>query len=81
MGVDCGISNPKFTVPAMLIMGEKDYILKFPGIDDYIRGGVVKQLVHDYEITFISEGSHFVNEQLPEKVNQLIIAFLDKQSP
>ena len=78
--VDCGITDPKVTVPAMLIMGEKDYVLKFPGMEDNIRSGAAKQFVPDYEIIYLPEGNHFVHEQLPDKVNQLIIAFLDKQS-
>ena len=61
-------------------MGEKDYVFKFPGMEDYIRSGAVKQIVPDLEIIYIPEGSHFVHEQIPEKVNQLIIEFLDKQS-
>ncbi|MED6108860.1 hypothetical protein PIB30_028180 [Stylosanthes scabra] len=77
---DFGLSDPKVNVPALLIMGEKDYVLKFPGMEDYIRSGVVKHFVPDMDITYIPEGSHFVHEQVPEKVNQLIIEFLHKQS-
>ena len=78
MNVDIGISDPKVTSPALLIMGEKDYSLKFPGIDDYIRSGAVKDFVLDLDITFLAEGSHFVHEQFPEQVNHLIVNFLDK---
>jgi len=78
--VDAGLSDVKVTIPSLLIVGEKDYVLKFPGMEDYIRSGAVKNFVPDLEITYIPEGSHFVHEQMPEKVNQLIIEFLDKQS-
>ncbi|KAI4333979.1 hypothetical protein L6164_018723 [Bauhinia variegata] len=78
--VESGINDPKVTVPALLIMGEKDYVIKFPGIEEYIRSGAVKNFVPDLEIIFVPEGTHFVHEQLPEEVNQLIISFLDKQS-
>ncbi|KAK7263645.1 hypothetical protein RJT34_31239 [Clitoria ternatea] len=78
--VETGLSDVKVTIPALLIMGEKDYVFKFPGMEDYIRSGAVKQFVPDLEIIYIPEGNHFVHEQLPEKVNQLIIEFLDKQS-
>lgn len=61
-------------------MGEKDYCFKFPGMEDYIRSGAVKHFVPDLEIIYIPEGSHFVHEQYPEKVNQLIIEFFDKQN-
>ena len=67
-------------VPAMLIMGEKDYVLKFPGMEDYIRSGMVKKFVPNLEIVFIPEGNHFVQEQLPQEVNQFIISFLNKQN-
>ena len=78
--MDCGITDPKVSAPSLLIVGEKDYVLKFPGMEDYIRTGAVKHFVPDLEITFIEEGSHFVHEQLAEKVNQLILTFLDKHA-
>ncbi|RDX77055.1 Bifunctional epoxide hydrolase 2, partial [Mucuna pruriens] len=79
--VETGLSDGKVTVtvPALLIMGEKDYVLKFPGMEDYIRSGEVKNFVPDLEIIYIPDGSHFVHEQFPENVNKLIIEFLDKQ--
>ena len=80
MSVDIGITDPKITAPSLLIVGEKDYSLKSPGIEDYIRSGAVKQFVPELDITFLPEGSHFMHEQLPEHVNQLIITFLDEHS-
>ncbi|KDO75871.1 hypothetical protein CISIN_1g0212821mg, partial [Citrus sinensis] len=73
-------SLPELTVkvPALLILGEKDYFLKFPGIEDYIRSGKVKDFVPNLEIIRLSEGSHFVQEQSPEEVNQLVLTFLNK---
>ncbi|OWM77493.1 uncharacterized protein LOC116208119 [Punica granatum] len=72
------ITDPIVKVPAMLIMGEKDYVLKFPGIEDYIRSGKVNEFVPDLEVVFLPEGTHFVPEQSPEVVNQLLLAFLNK---
>ncbi|KAJ4703459.1 Epoxide hydrolase 2 [Melia azedarach] len=71
---------PEITVkvPALLIMGDKDYFLKFPGIEDFIRSGKVKAFVPKLEIIHLPEGTHFVQEQSPEEVNQLIITFLSK---
>ncbi|PIN01178.1 Soluble epoxide hydrolase [Handroanthus impetiginosus] len=70
------ISDPKVEVPALLIMGEKDYVLKFTGIEDYIRSGTVKSFVPNLEITFMPEGTHFLQEQSPDEVNNLILNFL-----
>ncbi|KAF4358802.1 hypothetical protein F8388_001859 [Cannabis sativa] len=78
--VDIGISDPKVNAPALLIMGEKDYCMKFPGMEDYIRSGTLKSLVPDLDIIFLEDGCHFVHEQLPHLANQLIITFLDKHS-
>ena len=75
---DIGITDPKVTAPVLLIMGEKDYCLKFPGFEDFIRSGAMKQFVPDLVITFVAEGSHFVHEQFPELINELITTFLDK---
>ncbi|KAL7000365.1 hypothetical protein U1Q18_001514 [Sarracenia purpurea var. burkii] len=75
---DYGVSDLQVKVPALLIMGEKDYVYKFPGMAEYITTGKVKDYVPDLEITYVPEGTHFVQEQFPDQVNQLIIAFLKK---
>ncbi|CAL5346017.1 unnamed protein product [Camellia sinensis] len=74
------LPNTKVEAPALLIMGEKDYFFKFPGIEDYIRSGKVKVSVPDLEITYLPEGTHFVQEQFPDQVNQLMLTFLSKHS-
>ncbi|PKI54619.1 hypothetical protein CRG98_024970 [Punica granatum] len=73
------VTDPKVTAPALLIMGEKDYVLKFPGIEEYIRSGQVKHFVPNLDTIFVPEGSHFIHEQLPQHVNELILGFLNKQ--
>ncbi|OMO65134.1 Epoxide hydrolase-like protein [Corchorus olitorius] len=72
------IENPKVEVPVLLIVGEKDYFLKFPGIEEYITSGKVRDYVAELYINFLPDGTHFMQEQFPDKVNQLIIDFLDK---
>lgn len=57
-------------------MGEKDYSLKVPGLEEYIRSGMVKAVVPNMETVFIAQGCHFVQEQLPDEVNKLILSFL-----
>ncbi|XP_052302547.1 uncharacterized protein LOC7494414 isoform X1 [Populus trichocarpa] len=81
LGIDCcGITNPKVVAPTLLIMGEKDYALSFPGIADYIKSDILKHRVPDLETVFVEEGNHFVHEKLPEQVNELMINFLNKHS-
>ncbi|XP_057950240.1 uncharacterized protein LOC131145152 [Malania oleifera] len=70
------IADPNVKVPALLIMGDEDYFFKFPGIEDYIKSGKVKEFVPDLDITFLPEGTHFVHEQFPDQVNRLILTFL-----
>ncbi|MED6195493.1 hypothetical protein PIB30_038342 [Stylosanthes scabra] len=73
-------SDAKVTVPALLIMGGKDYSRKFRGIEDLTKAEKAKELVPNQEITFIPEGTHFVQEQFPAQVNELILAFLAKHT-
>ncbi|KAG6534345.1 hypothetical protein ZIOFF_008231 [Zingiber officinale] len=75
-----GVENPRIEVPALLIMGEKDYVLKFPGMEEYVRGGKAKRFVPKLETVYIPEGSHFVQEQFPDHVNKLIVHFLKNHS-
>ncbi|KAJ0598508.1 putative alpha/Beta hydrolase [Helianthus annuus] len=73
-----GIEDPVIKNPMLLIVGGKDYFLKFTGVEDFIRSGMVKQFASDLEVEYLPEGGHFVQEQFPEKVNPLIIVFLRK---
>ena len=78
VGKDFTITDAEVKVPVLLIMGGKDYILKFQGMEDYVKSGKVKEVFPDLEITFLPEGTHFVQEQSPDVVNQLILTFLGK---
>ncbi|KAJ6364165.1 hypothetical protein OIU76_029162 [Salix suchowensis] len=73
------IRNAVVKAPVLLIIGGQDYFLKFPGIEDYLASGKVREYISDLQIKTLPEGSHFVQEQFPDQVNQLIIDFLDKQ--
>ncbi|KAF7847243.1 hypothetical protein BT93_L3161 [Corymbia citriodora subsp. variegata] len=75
---DLGITDFIVKVPVLLVMGEKDYVLKFPGMEEYIRSGKVREFVPQLEIVFSPDGTHFIQEQSPDKVNQLILGFLKK---
>ncbi|KAJ4703462.1 Epoxide hydrolase 2 [Melia azedarach] len=72
------ISNPKIEVPVLLVMGGKDYYLKVPGIEKCLTSGEVKEYVPDLEIKFLADGTHFIQEQFPDQVNELIISFTNK---
>lgn len=74
------VQDPLVEAPALFIMGEKDYVIKFPGMEETIRSGAIKKMVPNLETVFMPEGNHFVQEQLPEEVNQLIISFLNKHT-
>ncbi|KAL5575458.1 hypothetical protein UlMin_017157 [Ulmus minor] len=77
-GEDMKITDPIVKHPALFIMGSKDYVFKFPGMEEYINSGKVKEFVPNLEIIFLPEGTHFVQEQSPEEVNQLILTYLAK---
>ncbi|XWS15717.1 hypothetical protein CRYUN_Cryun34aG0026000 [Craigia yunnanensis] len=77
---DFGITDPVVKVPALLIMGCKDYVFKFPGMEEYIKFGKAKELVPDLDIKYLPEGTHFVQEQSPELVNELILGFLESHT-
>ncbi|GKE15161.1 bifunctional epoxide hydrolase 2-like protein, partial [Tanacetum coccineum] len=62
--------------PMLVILGEKDYFLKFPGVEDFIKSGTVNHFAMNLEIEYVPEGNHFVQEQFPDKINSLILAFL-----
>ncbi|XP_062201357.1 uncharacterized protein LOC133903893 [Phragmites australis] len=70
------IEDPKFQVPVFVVMGEKDYVYKLPGFESVLKDGIMEMFAPDLKIAYIPEGSHFVQEQFPDKVNELLIGFL-----
>ncbi|GJT20306.1 putative epoxide hydrolase [Tanacetum coccineum] len=72
------LNDPKIEAPVLLIMGEKDYSLKFPGMQEYMKSKELKKYVPKLEIIYLAEGCHFVQEQFPNEVNRLILNFLDR---
>jgi pimeloyl-ACP methyl ester carboxylesterase len=70
------IGDAKFQVPVFVVMGEKDYVFKIPGIESVMKDGSMEKHAPDLKITYIPEGSHFVQEQFPEFVNELLLSFL-----
>ncbi|XP_004293561.1 PREDICTED: bifunctional epoxide hydrolase 2-like [Fragaria vesca subsp. vesca] len=73
-----GATDSIVRVPVLFIMGNEDYVLKFPGLEHYINIGKLKEFVPDLEIVSLPEGTHFVQEQSPEQINELILTFLQK---
>lgn len=80
LGEVFNLPDPVVKVPALLIVGGKDYVLKFPGIEDLTKGEKAKEHVPNLEVTFIPEGTHFVQEQFPVQVNKFILDFLGKHT-
>jgi pimeloyl-ACP methyl ester carboxylesterase len=56
-------------------MGEKDYVYKL--FEPVLKEGVMGMFAPDLKIAYIPEGSHFVQEQFPDKVNELLVGFLE----
>ncbi|GAB4831222.1 hypothetical protein Ancab_005233 [Ancistrocladus abbreviatus] len=77
---ELNVTDPIVKVPALLIMGKKDYVFKFPGIQELIESGKLKEFVPDLEIIILPEGTHFVQEQLPDQVNKQVLAFLSNHA-
>jgi pimeloyl-ACP methyl ester carboxylesterase len=53
-----------------------DYTFKLPGFEAAVRGGMMNSFAPDLKVSFVPEGSHFVQEQFPEQVNELLLGFL-----
>ncbi|XP_024993264.1 uncharacterized protein LOC112527021 [Cynara cardunculus var. scolymus] len=70
-------NNLRIETPALFITGDKDFFFNIPGMEEYLTNGV-KNYVPNLEIIFVPEGSHFVHEQFPDKVNQLLLNFLKR---
>eukprot|EP01018_Ginkgo_biloba_P034290 Gb_16223 [translate_table: standard] len=65
--------------PTLLIVGNKDYVQKLPGMEQYINSEMLKAVVPKLTVKYVAEGSHFVQEQFPEEVNKHILGWLNQQ--
>jgi pimeloyl-ACP methyl ester carboxylesterase len=63
------------TTRSLFIAGDKDMVLKFPGNQEYVDGGMFKRDVPNLEDVVMLEGGHFIQQEQGEKVNKLLIAF------
>ncbi|KAL2931999.1 Epoxide hydrolase A [Bienertia sinuspersici] len=70
------ILDPVLKLPLLTLIGEEDYTLKFPGMQEYITSGKAQEYAPESEIIYLPEASHFAHEQLPQVVNKLILNFL-----
>ncbi|PWA37875.1 epoxide hydrolase [Artemisia annua] len=57
----------KIEAPTLFIMGEKDYVLNFLGMEECLKSREVKKYMPNLEITYFPEGSHFIHEQSPNE--------------
>ncbi|KAJ9566062.1 hypothetical protein OSB04_002028 [Centaurea solstitialis] len=69
-------NNLRIEAPALFITGTEDFYYNIPGMEEYLEDGV-KNYVPNLEIIYVPKGSHFVHEQYPQKVNQLLLNFLN----
>ncbi|KAK2990440.1 hypothetical protein RJ640_011188, partial [Escallonia rubra] len=67
----------KITVPAKLIVGDKDIGFHSGGTKEYIEGNVIKNLVPNIEIVLL-DGHHFIQQEKPQEVSDEILSFLRK---
>ncbi|CAL5051626.1 unnamed protein product [Urochloa decumbens] len=72
--------DARFQVPVFLVMGEKDYCPKFLEFEAGMKSGMMEKFAPGLRIAYIPEGSHFVQEQLAEQVNELLLGFF-KDNP
>ena len=70
---------PIVVAPSLFITSEKDFFFNFPGMEEYLDNGI-KKFIPNLETEYIPEGSHFLPEQFPVKVNQLLLNFLKRNN-
>ncbi|XP_023768705.1 uncharacterized protein LOC111917257 [Lactuca sativa] len=69
----------KVMVPSKFIVGNLDLVYHMPGIKDYIHNGGFQKDVPFLDDVVVMEGAaHFINQEKPHEINQLIIDFLHK---
>ncbi|KAL3574441.1 hypothetical protein D5086_025054 [Populus alba] len=65
-------------VTSKVVYDKRDDMEFDAGMEDYTKSEQLKHFVPDLDSVFLDEGNHFVHENLPKQVNELIITFLTK---
>lgn len=67
----------KITVPAKLIVGNKDIGFDSGGTREYIEGNMFKNLVPNNEVVIL-DGHHFIHQEKAREVSEEILSFFQK---
>lgn len=65
--------------PALFITGDRDLIMGFPGVKAYVSKNF-KLLVPNLKEAVILKGGHFIQQEQPARVNELLIAYFQDQT-
>jgi len=72
-------TNVGVRTPALFITGDKDIVMGFPGVKAYVSKNF-KSFVPNLKEIVTLRGGHFIQQEQPARVNELIIAFLHEQT-
>lgn len=64
---------------ALFIAGDKDLVMGFPGVKAFVNRNF-KSFVPNLKEIVTLKGGHFIQQEQPARVNELIIAFLHEQT-
>ncbi|RZC50984.1 hypothetical protein C5167_019411 [Papaver somniferum] len=71
--------NAEVKVPVKFIVGNEDVTYTTPGAKEYIHGGEFKKDVPFLQEVVVLEGvAHFMNQEIPDEVNEHIYNFFQK---
>lgn len=72
-------TNIGVKTPALFIAGDKDLVMGFPGVKAYV-GRNFKSFVPNLKEVVTLKGGHFIQQEQPAAVNELLIGFLNEQT-
>jgi len=72
-------TNVGVKTTALFIAGDKDIVMGFPGVRAYVSRNF-KSFVPNLKEIVTLKGGHFIQQEQPERVNELIVNFLHEQT-
>lgn len=73
-------TNIGVKTPALFIAGDKDLVMGFPGVKAYVGRNFKSFVPNLKEVVMLKGGGHFIQQEQPARVNELLIAFLHEQT-
>lgn len=72
-------TNVGVQTPALFVAGDKDLVMGFPGVKAHVSKKMKSVVPNLKDVVFL-KGGHFIHQEQPARINELITAYFQEQT-